>query len=73
VKLVPVKVAGITANEVLIAGGVSPGQTVVTAGVNLLKPGQKVKILGEEQLAQSGAAKRKVVLTSRAGHSNISR
>jgi multidrug efflux system membrane fusion protein len=57
VKLVPVKVAGTTANEVLIAGGVSPGQTVVTAGVNLLKPGQKVKILGEEQLAQSGAAK----------------
>lgn len=58
VKLVPVKVAGTTANEVLLAGGVSAGQTVVTAGVNLLKPGQKVKILGDETIAkgETGAA-----------------
>jgi RND family efflux transporter MFP subunit len=53
VKLVPVKVAGTTGNEVLLAAGVSPGQTVVTAGVNLLKPAQKVKILGSETLAKS--------------------
>jgi multidrug efflux system membrane fusion protein len=53
VKLVPVKVAGTTGNEILLAAGVSPGQTVVTAGVNLLKPAQKVKILGSETLAKS--------------------
>jgi len=48
VKPVPVQIAGMAGNDMLVAGGVSPGQTVVTAGVNLLKPGQKVKILGED-------------------------
>lgn len=48
VRLVPVEVAGSSGNDILVAGGVTPGQTVVTAGVNLLKPGQKVKILGDE-------------------------
>ncbi|RJG04245.1 efflux RND transporter periplasmic adaptor subunit [Noviherbaspirillum sedimenti] len=48
VRLVPVQLAGPAGNEVLIAGGLAPGQTVVTAGVNLLKTGQKVKILGAE-------------------------
>ncbi|WP_382243282.1 efflux RND transporter periplasmic adaptor subunit [Herbaspirillum sp. GCM10030257] len=48
VKLVPVQIAGSVGNDILVAGGVAPGQTVVTAGVNLLQPGQKVKILGEE-------------------------
>lgn len=51
VKLVPVQIAGTAGNDILVAGGVSPGQTVVTAGVNLLKDGQKVKILGGETLA----------------------
>ena len=45
VRLVPVKLAGVAGNEVLVSGGLTPGQTVVTAGVNLLKPGQKVKLL----------------------------
>ena len=45
VRLVPVTVGGVSGNEVVLAGGVAPGQTVVTAGVNLLKGGQKVKIL----------------------------
>lgn len=53
VKLVPVKVAGTAGNEVLLAGGVFPGQQVVTAGANLLKPGQKVTILGEETVAKA--------------------
>ncbi len=47
VKLVPVAVVGTAGNDVVL-GGVKAGQTVVTAGVNLLKPGQKVKILGED-------------------------
>ncbi|WP_370663291.1 efflux RND transporter periplasmic adaptor subunit [Massilia mucilaginosa] len=45
VRMVPVTVAGTSANDVVLAGGVSAGQTVVTAGVNLIKPGQKVTIL----------------------------
>jgi hypothetical protein len=32
----------------IIGSGVKPGQTIVTAGVHLLKPGQKVKILGND-------------------------
>jgi len=45
VRLVPVQVAGPAGNELVLAGGVRPGQTVVTAGVNLLKDGQKVRSL----------------------------
>jgi len=48
VRLVPIRVAGTAGNDILIEGGITPGQTVVTGGVNLLKPGQKVKILGNE-------------------------
>jgi multidrug efflux system membrane fusion protein len=55
VKLVPVKVAGTAGNDILLAGGVAPGQTVVTAGVNLLKPGQKVKILGDDTVAKAAS------------------
>ncbi len=46
VRLVPVTVNGVSGNELVLGSGVKPGQTVVTAGVNLLKPGQKVTILG---------------------------
>jgi RND family efflux transporter MFP subunit len=45
VRLVPVQLGAAIGNEVLLSGGVQAGQTVVTAGVNLLKNGQKVKIL----------------------------
>lgn len=45
VRLRPVQVAGQSGNDILLSGGVQPGQTVVTAGVHLLKPGQKVRIL----------------------------
>jgi hypothetical protein len=45
VKLVNVQVAGQVDNDVLLAGGVGAGQQIVTAGVNQLKPGQKVRIL----------------------------
>jgi RND family efflux transporter MFP subunit len=52
VKLVPVQVGGSSGNEILVASGLAPGQTVVTAGVNQLKPGQKVKILAAESAAK---------------------
>lgn len=45
VQLQPVAVAGADGNSVVIAGGLSPGQTVVTAGVHVLSPGQKVKLM----------------------------
>jgi hypothetical protein len=45
VKLTPVQLGGVSGNEVLLAKGVQAGQTVVTAGVNQLKNGQKVRIL----------------------------
>lgn len=48
VKLVPVSIVGAAGNDLLLGSGVKAGQTVVTAGVNLLKPGQKVTILGDE-------------------------
>lgn len=51
VRLTPVQVAGTSGNDILLSGGVASGQTIVTAGVNMLKPGQKVKILGEDQIA----------------------
>ncbi len=45
VQLRRVQVAGQSGNDILLSSGVQPGQTVVTAGVHLLKPGQKVRIL----------------------------
>jgi multidrug efflux system membrane fusion protein len=45
VKLQSVQVGGVAGNDVLLSGGVRPGQAIVTAGVNLLKNGQKVRIL----------------------------
>lgn len=48
VKLTPVTSGGIAGNDLILASGVKSGQTIVTAGVNVLKPGQKVKILGDD-------------------------
>jgi len=49
VRLVPVQLAGSSGQDVLLASGVVAGQTVVTAGVNLLKPGQKVTLLAQTE------------------------
>lgn len=63
VNLVPVQVASATGNELLVAAGLNPGQAVVTAGVNQLRHGQKVTLLGQEMSsdevrpAATGAAK----------------
>lgn len=48
VKLVPVQVAGVNGNDILLGSGVSAGQTVVTAGVHVLNPGQQVTVLPPE-------------------------
>ncbi|WP_349292127.1 efflux RND transporter periplasmic adaptor subunit [Noviherbaspirillum sp. L7-7A] len=55
VRLAPVQLAGASGNEMLIASGINPGQVVVTAGVHLLKPGQKVTVLDAEPVAQNNA------------------
>jgi RND family efflux transporter MFP subunit len=60
VRLVPVRVGGVSGNEVVLAEGVRAGQTVVTAGVNLLKNGQKVKILTAD-VARRGDAEAEAV------------
>ena len=51
VRLTPVQLAAPSGNDMLVASGINPGQTVVTAGVNLLKPGQKVTVLETEKAA----------------------
>jgi membrane fusion protein, multidrug efflux system len=55
VKLQPVSVAGADGNEAVISTGLKPGDVVVTAGVHVLKTGQKVKWLQEPPKAASGA------------------
>jgi len=42
VQVQPVEVAGADGNVVVVAAGLSPGQVVVTAGVHVLTPGQRV-------------------------------
>jgi multidrug efflux system membrane fusion protein len=56
-KLVPVQIGAPAGNDIVLTGGVASGQTVVTAGVNSLKQGQKVSILGEELSAPKVAEK----------------
>lgn len=56
-KLVPVRVGEPVGNDILITSGISDGQTVVTAGVNSLKQGQRVSILGTEMQAATAVAK----------------
>ena len=55
VRLAPVQLAGASGNEMLVASGLAPDQVVVTAGVHLLKPGQKVTVLDAEPTAQNSA------------------
>lgn len=45
VRLVPVQVVGTSGDAILLAAGDLSGKWVVTAGVNALMPGQKVRIL----------------------------
>ena len=55
VRLTPVQVGSSSDNDILLASGVVPGQTIVTAGVNQLKPGQKVTILEEATATRAPA------------------
>lgn len=48
VNLQPIEVATADGNDVVIAGGLQPGMRVVSAGVHVLAPGQKVSIYKEK-------------------------
>lgn len=58
VKLQPVEVATADGNEAVIAGGLQPGMLVVSAGVHVLAPGQKVTLWQDKNapLPVAGAA-----------------
>ena len=67
VKSQPVQVATADGNEAVIAAGLQPGMTVVSAGVHVLAPGQKVTVwqergsapapmVAQEQKTVAGAA-----------------
>jgi len=47
VKQQRVRVAGAEGNEVVLAAGLNPGETVVVAGVHVLSTGQKVRLYAE--------------------------
>lgn len=47
VALRPIRIARHEPDSVIVAEGIAPGDTVVTAGVQTLRAGQKVRILGE--------------------------
>ena len=48
VKLQPIVIATADGNDVVVAGGLQPGMQVVSAGVHVLSPGQKVTIYKEK-------------------------
>jgi membrane fusion protein, multidrug efflux system len=56
VKSQPVKIATIDGNEAVIAAGLQPGMLVVSAGVHVLSPGQKVTIYQERVSATNAVA-----------------
>jgi len=51
-----VQLGPLVGNEVVITGGLKPGQKVVAAGVHVLSPGQKVTVYGAAATAVPAAA-----------------
>jgi RND family efflux transporter MFP subunit len=51
----PVQIAGTDGNEAVVGAGLAPGAIVVTAGVHVLTPGQKVKFFVEPGAASATA------------------
>jgi hypothetical protein len=56
VKQQVVRVAGAEGNDVVLAGGVEAGATIVVAGVHVLTPGQKVRLYAERQATAANGA-----------------
>jgi multidrug efflux system membrane fusion protein len=51
-----VLLAGAEGNDAVVTGGLTPGQLVVTAGVHVLNPGQKVKLYVDPGASSAAAA-----------------
>lgn len=62
----PVQIATADGNEAVIAAGLQPGMLVVSAGVHVLSPGQKVAIY-QEKTARSTSMPRQDAATNEAG------
>jgi len=56
VKVQPVQLAGADGNDAVITAGLAPGMVVVTAGVHVLTPGQKVKFYVDPGAPPASAA-----------------
>lgn len=56
VKQQVVRVAGAEGNDVVLAGGVEAGATIVVAGVHVLTQGQKVRLYAERQTTAANGA-----------------
>ena len=54
VRAQPVQIATADGNEAVIASGLQPGMLVVSAGVHVLSPGQKVAIYHERSAMPMG-------------------
>lgn len=61
-----VQVRGASGNEAVLDAGLSPGQIVVTAGVHVLSPGQKVKFYVEPKPRAEAASTAAVAASSAA-------
>jgi membrane fusion protein, multidrug efflux system len=61
VKLQPVQLAGADGNDAVVSAGIAPGEVVVTAGVHVLNPGQKVKFYVDPGAPSASAASAPVV------------
>jgi multidrug efflux pump subunit AcrA (membrane-fusion protein) len=48
VKLQPIQIATADGNDVIVAAGLQPGMQVVSAGVHVLSPGQRVTLYKEK-------------------------
>jgi hypothetical protein len=51
----PIQIATADGNEAVVASGLQPGMTVVSAGVHVLSPGQKVVIYREKTSSAQAA------------------
>jgi multidrug efflux pump subunit AcrA (membrane-fusion protein) len=43
----PVKTGAVTGSDIVVLGGLQPGDRIVTAGVSFLRDGMKVRDLGD--------------------------
>ena len=56
VRAQPIQVVAAEGNQLVVGAGLSPGQQVVSAGVHVLTPGQKVALYGAPQAGVATAA-----------------